>query len=320
MQGNERAPQTIRTSPFEPHRLERDVKYHRIYLIRSSGLGDLLLMTPMLQAMRRMWPGSEIRFLTSWRGEILDGLVEWEMLPFDEVALTPEDILVDFEDFDLFDLGVRDQHCVDFLAGIAGIRLQPEDWRLLYHLRESELAEAEARFPRSQKPRIGLHFISVRSKSWPMRSVLELTRRLGDKGCEVFWFASPGQVNSPADVSVTNLSAAEPSVGIRESAAILKTCDVVVSVDSVVTHLCSALEIPNVALFGSFPAWCYVTGDRVEVLEGRGACAPCFHYSTETMPWPVDGPCRKAGHCVVLDSIEVDSVLERVWMELGGVR
>jgi len=312
LDADEELAESIRTWPFEPRPLERGVAYRRIYLIRSSGLGDLLLMTPMIQAMRREWPESEVVVLTSWRGEILDGVVDWEMLPFDEIALTSNDLLLNLEDFDLFELSAPDQHCIDFLAGIAGVHLGAEDRQLLYDLRPSELAQAFARFPRSERPRVGLHFVSVRSKSWPIGSAVELTSKLAKQGWEVFWFGSPGQVGSQSGLTVTNLSMADPPIGIRESAAILKTCDVVVSVDSVVTHLCSALDVPNVVLFGSFPSRYYVTGKRVRVLEGTGVCAPCFHYSTAESPWPPGGPCGAVGQCVVLESLRSDEVLEAV--------
>lgn len=91
------------------------------------------------------------------------------------------------------------------------------------------------------------------------------------------------------------------SLNIMEAAALAKRCSVVVSPDTGILHLASAVGTPTIGLFGSWRgelrtshyAKCYV-------IQGAGACVPCY-----------DRPsCGDPGRPPCLDGIGVGTVLE----------
>ncbi len=88
---------------------------------------------------------------------------------------------------------------------------------------------------------------------------------------------------------------------LRELAAIIKDCNVLVTNDSGPMHIGAALDVPLVALFGSTDA--ELTGPygkQESVIHKHVKCSPCFQRVC-----PIDFPCMK--------EIDVDEVVQRVF-------
>ena len=76
---------------------------------------------------------------------------------------------------------------------------------------------------------------------------------------------------------------------LRELAALIKLCSVILTNDSGPMHLADALDVPLVALFGSTSP--ILTGpykQRESVIQKKVPCAPCFKRRC-----PIDFPCMK---------------------------
>jgi len=93
---------------------------------------------------------------------------------------------------------------------------------------------------------------------------------------------------------------------LRQSMALLSRCRLLVCNDSGIMHLCAAVGVPLVALFGpqspvKFGPW----GENAEVITKRFTCSPCRQrFFEECRPSPRGKP-----YC--MEEITVDEVLER---------
>ncbi|MDR2727214.1 MAG: glycosyltransferase family 9 protein [Deltaproteobacteria bacterium] len=148
------------------------------------------------------------------------------------------------------------------------------------YLNGEELAEggATAARARGEKTRlVALHpFAAHSGKAWPAGRWLELMQRLDEQGAA--WcvigqgaaLALPGAV-VPAGRDLRN------RCSLRQSAALLAACTLLVTGDSGPMHLAAAVGTPVVALFGSTTReWGFYPADPgAVILERDMRCRPC---------------------------------------------
>lgn len=111
---------------------------------------------------------------------------------------------------------------------------------------------------------------------------------------------------------VVNLTQIPSAPDFRESAAIMATCDCVITPDSAALHLASALNIPCVALFAAFDPATRVTSDKCFVLRGVGECVGCSFHSCGFDQWPEGKVCYKVGQCIPLAQIQPERIGAKV--------
>jgi heptosyltransferase-2 len=153
------------------------------------------------------------------------------------------------------------------------------------------------------------------TKCWPQERFVELGIRLTKDGnSKILLFGGPSDrqkcksigdaINaSSGEIRATSMSG---ELSLLETAAAMKLCDIVVTNDSGLMHIASAMEKNVVAIFGStvrefgfFP----VSKDSV-VVERQGLyCRPCSHIGKSHCP---------ENHFRCMNEIQVDEVTEAV--------
>jgi lipopolysaccharide heptosyltransferase II len=140
-------------------------------------------------------------------------------------------------------------------------------------------------------PRIGVHLGAAYgpAKLWPLERVVELCRLLAADGVTAVLLGAPADAGSAA--AITAVAPAASIVGRDRPAllpAVLAELDVLVSGDTGVAHLATALGTPVVTLFGP-------TDPRLSAPRGGGVvlthpvpCAPCFYRAC-----PIEHPCLR---------------------------
>jgi len=127
------------------------------------------------------------------------------------------------------------------------------------------------------------------AKLWPLERVIEFCRLLTARGVTPILLGTPGEAPAAARVCA---AAAVPSLVGRDRPALLPALlteiDALVSGDTGVGHLATALGTPSVTLFGP-------TDPALSAPRGRGAvvthpvpCAPCFYRAC-----PIEHPCLR---------------------------
>jgi ADP-heptose:LPS heptosyltransferase len=291
--------------PFDP---TQDWNNKDIWLYRGGGWGDLLMMTPLIREMKAMWPKARIHVACgSDYSRVFDGMgIIPELLPIPEEARSEIDALIEFEEIIEGDPSATRYHMAQLLANRAGITLtslRPE-----YRVTEEEREWALDKYPRNSLPRIGVQCLAsafYRTYADMGKVMVELSRE-----ADVYLIGAPGQIKTEGtNEHVHNLM--EDKCSFRESAAVVSTCDACVSPDSALVHLCSALDIPCVALYGPFPSELRVTSDKCFAFNGKAHCAPCFFHAEIPNEFPYGMPCYEGKKCIALESIDYRKVVEK---------
>jgi heptosyltransferase-2 len=124
------------------------------------------------------------------------------------------------------------------------------------------------------------------AKRWPQERFAAVARVLRDKTrCRWVILGGPGDRDLAATISSEiGLAGGEPPINLagqttlRELAAVLKLCDLVLTNDSGPMHLAEAVGAPVTVIFGSTSP--ELTGPihspHAQVVRGHARCAPCF--------------------------------------------
>ena len=349
----------------------------RVLAIKLWGLGNVAMIVPVLDALRRGAPGVEIDFLTFDANRALllrSGVVErvlalevgsWTALArsawtaFRALRAGGYDLAIDFEQF------AKLPAIVAWLSG-APLRIgfvtdgQRRDWlyttRVVYgdgeHMRQIFLRllrplgiEVPLRAPRfsvedaergrvaellashgvgrDRFPVVALHVgcapssTGVPLKRWPIASFAALADALARRHAAAIVFTGQGEEERGL-VGQARAAMGEPAIdacdrlGFGELVALLERCDLVVSNDTSVMHLASALGTPVAALFGPTSPQQYGPWNAGDLVFWRGLyCSPCLtNYN------------QKVSHCrdpVCLRGISPEAVLAAIEARvLGG--
>lgn len=286
-------------------------KDSQILLVRSGAIGDLLFLSPCIDALQAKYPKAKIwlscfskhipivkefmgerisPYPYSWKSEwIFDHIVSLENV----VELAGE------------------KHATDAFAEALGVTVT--DYTPLYKVTAEEKEWGKASVPKGTLPRVAIQLrASVKNRDYPMNQWNEVIDGLVTRGWEVLLYGSKGQVpplprGSPAQIIDCS------SMTFREAAAVLETCDAFVGVDSAFVNLCPALGVPAIGLYGPFP-WQARTSHapKTRALSGVGDCAGCSWSPSAGRHFPPGKECAKTQVCSVLASIEPKRILAKV--------
>jgi ADP-heptose:LPS heptosyltransferase len=265
-------------------------KKPKICIIRGEGIGDVLMTTPTVFALKQMFHEVEITYATNTN--YLDGALYKTLLynPYID-HITDRNLIVE-EDYDL----IINLHCpaaplerkgatppsrIEIFAAHAGVKLQ--DTKPHFYLQKDEI-ESGLDFIMTCLPagnRIFVQPYATSSKRTfdvlKLKNALEelalydvssviLTNKSDGKE-EAFWYSIP---------NVTVLS----NPDIRTVASIAIHCDMVLCPDSSLLHLAGALDISALCLFTStwphsilkhYPYATYLWGGEL------AGCEPCWY-------------------------------------------
>lgn len=298
----------------------------RLLIMRPGGIGDIMFLSPTLRELKKRWPTVHIGF-SVWKGarNVLEGspLVD-ELLPY---PVTMEqansfDHIMGVEDLIEHDPRGSKTHAVDLYGQQFGLDLT--DKRMSIDLSPAEKQEAVERFPKGEAHRFGIQlFATSMVRVYP--HIVDVVGALAQRGHEIFCFGAPGQqsINQstvmPGQFKIRNTQNEDPPLTFRQSAALAATCDCIIAPDSAMTHIAGALDVPCVALYGSFD-WRLRTAyaPKTFAMVGHASCAPCFHHSRLSQ-MPANGLCQTTkkddgsplNKCVALGNIDPARVVTK---------
>ena len=344
----------------------------RKILVRvNNWIGDVVMISPAMRALRYRFPGAEITLLAkTWVLDALRGSPYYDrLLEYDRTGthsgLAGRLTLIHLLRRERFDLAVLFQKAFEaaFLARAAGIpirigfRTDSRGWLLTHPLEEPEgahhvehflqIAEAAgcgisdrrlsfhldqrsrdtaARFLRdsgspSAELRVAVHpGASKPQRSWHPERFAEVASRLGrEHGARLFLLGS--ETDRPTLLRIADVigpAAVLPLAGqtLREMAALLERCHLLICNDSGPMHVAAALRIPVVTIFGpGHPGRTapYTDAGLRRVLTADYPCSPCRQkFFRECLPSPSGKP-----YC--LEDVPVEAAM-RACVEILGLR
>lgn len=284
-----------------------------ILIIRSGAIGDLLLLSPAIEALQKDFPDTEITLSCFAKHfPMLQAIPNLRLVNYPpQLAFSgPIQSIVSLEN--VIELA-PDKHAIDAFAEALGVTMT--DYKPVYHVSEIERETALIAFPTTGRKRIALHVrASTKNRDYPFPKWAEIILTLAMRGHDVFLFGGKGQIppfksEEPIVGTITDTS----HLSIREAAALLSTCDAFAGVDSCFIHFCHALDIPAIGLFSVFP-WQTRTSKapKTHVLQATGECAPCHWLAQAGSHFPPNKPCTSKGYCTVLAQIEPQKVIAKI--------
>lgn len=251
-------------------------KKERICIIRPGGLGDVLLCTPIIKALKETFD-LPITFVTSppfvsllEGNEYLDSIVT--DIPTNNKNTMVFDLRHQLEDYSL----VRNcQHRIDSLAEFCGVTVN--DFTISLPLFVNELSFA-LKFFKDFKTR-GKHRVvglALRS-AFRLRSWIETySRTLVDllPGFEFLIFGA----NDWYSFSHARVKSAV-SLELLQVMALISLCNLFVTTDNGLLHIAGALGVPTIALFGSLPPELRIKYyPNVHPIISKATCVPCYEW------------------------------------------
>jgi ADP-heptose:LPS heptosyltransferase len=280
-----------------------------ILVRREMARGDVLLTIPALRGLKEKYPNCRITFLSK---EPYEETIKGH--PLIDKIVTNED-KADENDYDLFfdfDLAYEKNfkiHIIDAYCQVANV--EPSHKRTSIALNQQQRSFSKNYLAKndfaSEKILIGLHSGGV---SWPcklwgkenFKYVLEFFKEnlevriieLGASDCQAIGL----------DMNLIGKTT------VKETAAILEECDLLLCIDSLPLHLAGAVNTPVVAVFGcTDPDKILPFNDISLGIQSDGECTGCRH-------WPLfpktEAKCIK-NRIYCLEEVSREEVIEGVW-------
>lgn len=286
--------QAKQTPSVKLSRLQKLLKSREphICVVRGEGLGDVLMTTPTVRALKKTSNRVQISYATNTR--YLEGALVKVLQHNPDINEILERDLLDDSRYDL----VVSLHCpaiyyekpgnppinrIDLFASHAGVKLSSHD--LAYFIQQDEVEAGEKLVSHLQNKKIILvqPFSSSEKRSLShdklksALSILATTHGImslvlthsTDFGTEVLWDSIPG-CKTMRDLD------------IRQIAGLMVHCDLVLCPDSSILHLAGALKVPTVAFFGPTHPAARINYYPNAVAIWRGEdlnCSPCWYES-----------------------------------------
>jgi ADP-heptose:LPS heptosyltransferase len=224
---------------------------------RTHGLGNVLLLLPVLESLRDR--GEGIRLLTrpEWAGAVGALVPGVDVVPLDGPA--PDGCV----DLDAMTMAIRPvEHRTLELARLLGVEgdipprkyTVPEAWASPYaHLSGCVVLAPEAGHP---------------ARQWPWEHLRELAASLA---------GSPLVLTGtdPSEALACDLDL-RGKLGLKQMLGLLSVASGVITLDSGTLHMGTSLGVPSVAVFGGVnPRFRVRSGQRAITLQADMECVPC---------------------------------------------
>ena len=269
-----------------------DTKSPRICVIRGEGLGDVLMTTPTIDALKSYFPESaHITYATNTR--YLEGAlpkVLWYNPSIDNIIDRDQ---IDEGDYDL----TINLHCpcvvyekrqnppinrIDLFAAHAGVK--PENKTPRYFIQPEELDEAKKflsskRISQNDKIILVHIFTSTIRRNLDDNKIKTTLMTLGKMGYKLMVLSH--KTDYPTNVIFSNIPNTTIFSGdVRQIAALMKYCDLVLCPDSSILHLAGALSVPTISIFGHTDPRARINyyPNTIAIWPGQDYnCCPCWN-------------------------------------------
>lgn len=277
----------------------KNLEAKELLLIRSGGLGDLIMMLPVFLELSKT---KEITISTFKN-------FQWIFKPYPQINIADypieRKVIDSYEGYCLLkNLGEGQigAHCQEKLCQLFNLPfpMQPE----FISLSKEAMLQA---YPKTKKRLAISTHSSSWHKDWPLDNFARVGNTFRNKDIEVVFLGDKALKYD----NIKNVLDLTGKLSWEDQTGVLASSDVHLGNDSGNVHLSGALNINTIALYGPF-RWQDHTSiyKSVKALQGYARCAPCGARLTTIKPKPDN--CLADKHCKAMESIEVDRVIKEI--------
>jgi len=308
----------------------------RIALLKTAGIGDIVLLTAIIQDLKKAFPHTAITLYTGSSNEEMGHLIEGisiAALPIKHplkslkiIRKYPYDLWLDFGPWPRINAILSHFARARFKVGFKSknqFRHYVYDQAVEHKETQHELENFRDILRSLHIPVLHFPFVNIEEKKVPQRIILhpfpggflpalrewpnenwyELLNYLSKQNFELFLTGAP-QDQSRIDLLIqqcsckNHLNNAAGKRSLKETAFLLKTANLVISVDTGIMHLAAAIGTPVISLHGPTPPtrWGAI-GQEVHALTCCHDFLNCHHRKQKTS----------------IQHISVDRVINAIW-------
>ena len=316
----EKASSLLRACEERKDAPEVAAQYRRILIVMDQGIGNMVMLTPTIRAIREQLPKAHIAVLGRQPSvQVIDG---WDLV--DRVLTAPDDTPYDVgfmtiwsRDYDAqYGEHIRAQCRAVYTFAMDDVDTHEAD----HHLRIARslgyrgprpepfcmAKDVELDLP-SGKTLVGLSDTTLNNGAWERKRwphYPELARRLMEEGYAVALIGGKGEADRfvPEDWP-DGMIHAMGTYDVQETAGLIRRCDLFVGNDSGPAHMAGALGARALVLFGpTRMTKNRPLGPNVTMISAALSCSPCQY----TERW---NTCRN-WRC--MSEIGIDEIIEQV--------
>lgn len=260
---------------------------------RLGGIGDVLMTTPLLKAIKRLLPHCHLIYATDIKyaqGALADIILHNsyvdELVPFSEAAIHEYDYSVDITTtgLDREKSGSIPPNRIDMFADAVGVSVDADPVPI-YEVKEDEREEATKEIEEKYlngRDRNSIKIIAVQARSndarrtWPLKHVEELNDLLAEDENNIILVFDWGKTadkwkQKDRIFPIKNLE-------LPKVAALVEQSDLVVCPDSAMLHLAGALNKKIVSIFGPIPPESRINHyNNASAVKLNLACSGCWY-------------------------------------------
>lgn len=277
--------------------VERTKTAKKIIVKRGQGMGDVLMMTPVMRKIKELNPNCYLvfacfpMFMELFKHiPYIDRVVENSQVGFEgdscwileaDGSKTQFDYLVNCD-------GIAERadektlstvHRIDIFGEVAGLQLQPHEHRMDYRITEEEFEWARIFLKdkgiQSSDKILGMAVRSTaRNRNMDASRFREIAKMAADAGWRIIIFDHDPTFGWEGK-GIINMAG---KTTLRQLGALISHCTMFFGPDSGAWHLSSAINVPNVVYFGAMDWKLRVTMPRTKVIFRNVPCYPCNRY------------------------------------------
>ena len=257
-----------------------------------GGIGDVLMTTPTLRALKYQWPESRLTYATDF--QYMDGALKDVLLYNPDIdELLPHQVAKS-KDYDLqvdvtsVCIGAEKPNAVvanriDMFAEHVGVSLKNTGFLPTYIISKEEKVWAKKkldRYPRKRpnSVRIGIQArSSTASRSWELSKVRELAARLVNEiGAQVIVFDTSHGHGESESWNMTGIVGFK-DYKIRQVAALINEMDLMITPDSGLMHIAGALNKKMVTIWAGTDPNARINHypNAIAIARTHYSCQPC---------------------------------------------
>jgi heptosyltransferase-2 len=217
-----------------------------------------------------------------------------------------------------------DRHMVDTYMGLLGplgIEAPPVEVLEPVWIDPADTCEAErwlaARRRHREQPLVGIHAgsgIRAPERRWARPRFAEIIRRISaEYGADIVLTGNASEIDLVDDIlkiaGIADAFSAAGCLTIKQTAALMKMCDLFISNDTGPMHIAASVGTPTLGLFGpNIPRRYAPVGKRTWSIFKGVECSPCIHIHK--------GIAGECGRGICMEAISV----EEVWQAIRAAR